>query len=260
MRTMEFILKGAGSDLSLSLPKAVNIPEGYEASIGLKNFSTFNNIPNVQKDINNAIRIQTPAGPEWKTFQLETGAWELNSIAESIYSWIEHQWPRLQDVRKDFNLSGEAATSRCVFTFKNEYGIDFNIENSMCHLLGFRKSDRFSGRGIHKAPQIANIARVTQLLFHCNIVETSWLNDVHVPLLYNCVVDVPSGYRMYRDVQNISYKKLDTQSIHFIHLWIEDQDRRLVDIRKDLLIVTLSLNIVPLITGSGSSDGNINGS
>ena len=129
----------------------------------------------------------------------------------------------------------------------------------MCHLLGFRKTDRISGRGIHKAPQIANIARVTQLLFHCNVVETSWLNDIHVPLLYNCVVDVPSGYRMYRDVQNISYKKLNTPSIHFIHLWIEDQDRRLVDIREDLLIVTLSLNIVPLVIGSGSGDVN-NGS
>ena len=264
MRTVEFILKGSGADLSLNLPEAVNIPEGYEASIGLKNFSTYNTIPNVQKNVNNAIRIQTPASPEWKTFHLETGAWELISIAESLYTWIEHQWPRLQDVRKDFNLSGEIATSRCVFTFKNEYGVDFNVENSMCTLLGFRKTDRISGRGIHKASQIANIARVTQLLFHCNIVETSWFNDVHVPLLYNCVVDVPSGYRLFRDVQNISYKKLNTPSIHFIHLWLEDQDRRLVDIRKDLLMVTLSLNIVPSLAsgasgGAGSGGGSSNG-
>ena len=251
MRTIEFILKGKGSDLQLRLPKAINIPEGHHASLGLKNFSTYNNIPNVHKNVNNAIRVLTPGDATWKTFQLETGAWELNSIAESLYSWIEHEWPQLRNVRKDFKLSGENATSRCIFTFKNEYGIDFNIKNSMYTLLGFQQTDRFVGRGLFKAPGIANIARVTQILFNCNIVETSWLNKVHIPLLYNCVVDVPAGYRMYRDVQTISYKKLNTPTIQVIHLWIEDEERRAVDLRDDLLVVTLSLNIVPPVNNEG---------
>ena len=257
MRTIEFVLKGSGSDISLILPKSINIPDGHEASIGLKNYSTYNNIPNVQKDVNDSIRVRTPSDATWKTFQLETGAWELTSIAESLYSWIEHQWPHLRNVRTDFQLSGQQATSKCFFLFKNDYAVDFNIENSMCNLLGFKRTDTFSGRGMHKAGRIANIARVTQLLFNCNIVETSWFNDSHIPLLYNCVIDVPSGYRMYRDVQSISYKRLNTPAIQVIHLWIEDQDRRVVDNRDELLVVTLSLNIVPPAVSLASTGGGV---
>ena len=251
MRTIEFIFKGSGSDLVIRLPKAIHIPEGHHASLGLKNFSTYNSIANVQQNINNAIRIQTPSDPVWKIFKLETGAWDLDSIAESLYTWIEHQWPDLQNVREDFILTGENATSRCIFTLKNEYGIDFNVENSMCTLLGFRQTDRLVGRGQYKAPRIANIARVAQLLFNCNIVETSWFNDTHVPLLYNCVLNVPPGFRMYKDIENISYKKLNTPTIQVIHLWIENQERRQIDLRNDLLVVTLSLNIIPPVNDTG---------
>ena len=244
MRTVEFIFKGRGSDMSIRLPKAITIPEDHEASIGLKNFSTYNNIANVVTGINDSIMIRSPLSPVWKTFKLETGAWELTSIAESLYSWIESAWPTITDVRKEFALTGESATSRCIFTFKNDYGFDFNTDGSMCTLLGFRKTDRCTGRGVYKAPRIANISRVTQLLFNCNIVETSWFNTAHIPLLYNCVVDVPSGFRMYRDVDTVSYKKLNTPSIQVIHLWIEDEERRAVNLRDDLLVVTLSLNII----------------
>ena len=246
MRTIEFIVKGKGSDLYLRLPEAIIIPEGHTASLGLKNFSTYNNIPNVQTKVNNAIKIKSPGGPNWHTFELETGAWELTAIAEALYTWIETTWPELRNVREEFSLTGEAATSRCVFTFKNiGYGVDFGVKNSMCTLLGFGSKDKVQGLGVHKAPKIANIALVTQLLFHCNSVETSWLNEAHIPLLYNCVVDVPSGYRFFRDVQNVSYKKLNTPTLQVIHLWITDENRRVVDLREDLLVVTLSLNIIP---------------
>lgn len=259
MRSIEFVLKGRGSDIRLRMPKAINIPEGHHGSLGLKNFSTFNTICNIREGENNRLKILSPGSPDWRVFELETGAWELDSIAESLYSWIEHQWPQVKDVRKEFVLTGESATSKCMFLFKNEYGVDFDITNSLCTVMGFKKSDRFVGRGVHKASDIANIAGATELLFNCNLVESSWLNTEHIPLLYSCVIDVPPGYRMFRDVQNVSYKKLNTSSIQIIHVWISDEQGRGVDLRDESLVITLSLNITPPVTGgkkvAGKHDG-----
>ena len=51
---LEFILKGKGSDVSSDFREPIIIPtEVYEARIGLKNFATYNNIPNIEQNQNN---------------------------------------------------------------------------------------------------------------------------------------------------------------------------------------------------------------
>ena len=65
-----------------------------------------------------------------------------------------------------------------------------------------------------------------------------------MPFLYNCTVDVPAGYRLTRELTDISYKRLTTSQISHIRVWIVDQDGAPVNLRKDQLTVTLSLKLV----------------
>ena len=47
----EIILNGTGSDIAVDFYEPIIIPTDiYDAKIGLKNFITYNNIPNVEKD------------------------------------------------------------------------------------------------------------------------------------------------------------------------------------------------------------------
>ena len=240
--TIEFILKGDGSDITIFLPTPIVIPDGKRASLGLKNFSTYNNIANVEKGKNNAFMLKVPGKP-FRLFELPTGAFELDSICEAIYEFIEEHYPSIKDVREKFKLAGSDATSKCILTFKDDYGIDFNVPNSLCEILGYEKTDKFQGPGRFIAEKIVMIATVTQLLFNCNIVEGSYFNSLQIPLIYNCVIDVPAGYRLSRELTNISYKRLNTSQISNIHLWITDEQGRFINLRKDLLVVTLSLII-----------------
>ena len=238
MRTIEVVCKGHGSDLTINLPTPLHVEN---ASIGLKNFSTYNTIANIEKDVNDSVRIRSPGSGEWKLFVLETGAWNLQTIKETLWSWIEHEWPHLTDVRDQFLITGNTATSKCIIQFKGDYGIDFDCKASICSLLGFKKSDKFEGRGRWTGSAMANISRSTQLIFCCNIVEGSWFNDTQMPILYNCVINVPTGFRLHREVENISYKKVNTSTVQTIHIWALDEERRYIDLRDDLLVVTLSL-------------------
>ena len=240
--SLEFIVKGTGSDIRIFLPKPIIIHENSRGSIGLKNFSTYNNITNIERGKNNAFKLKVP-GSEFTLVELETGAYELDTILKAIYDFIEQKYPSLKNVREDFKLIGNEATSKCTFMFKGEYGIDFNVSNSICSLLGYNKTDVFKGAGRYVAKNIVMISTATQLLFNCNIVEGSYCNNIQIPLIYNCVIDVPAGYRLAREIHNVSYKRLNTRQISNIHLWLTNESGAKINLRNDLLIVTLSLSI-----------------
>ena len=169
-------------------------------------------------------------------------------IYDQLKEWIEMKYPKLKKVEENFKLLGNDATSKAEFIFKDDYGIDFNVENSMCELLGFTKSDKFEGLGRYIASGIVKIANVTQLIFNCNITDSNYINGQEMPFLYNCSINVPAGYRLQRELTDIAYKKLTTSQISHIRVWIVDQNGHKVNLRNDDFVVTLSLRLKRIVT------------
>ena len=242
---IEFIVRGHGSDIWSDLSKPMLIPEDlYVARLGLKNFSTYNNIPNVEVNVNNKLKIKVP-DHEYKLFSLETGAYELKMIAKQIHNWIGVKYPHLKDVEENFQLVGNEATSKAEFIFKDGYGVDFNVPASMHKILGFAKNKKIEGLGRYPAKEIINIVTVTQIVFNCSVTTSNYINGKESPFLYNCGIDVPVGYRLSRELTDISYKKLTTTQLSRIRVWVVDQDGAPVNLRDDELTVTLSLQLKP---------------
>lgn len=245
---IEFIVRGRGSDIWSDLPRPMMIPEDlYVARLGLKNFSTYNNIPNVESNVNNKLKIKVP-GHAYKLFSLETGAYELKMIAKQIHNWISVTYPLLKDVEDDFQLIGNEATSKAEFILKEGYGVDFNVPGSMYKLLGFVKNKKIEGLGRYTAKEIINIVTVTQIVFNCSVTASNYINGTESPFLYNCGINVPVGYRLSRELTDIAYKKLNTSQLSRIRVWIVDQRGAPVNLRDDELTVTLSLQLKPHTT------------
>ena len=244
----EFILKGYGSDLSCDFSEPLFIPfETHEARLALKNFTTYNSVPNVEEGVNNQLKIKV-SKKDWSVISLATGAYELSTIYDQLVEWIEITYPEMDDVGKEFKLVGNEATSKSEFIFKDDYGIDFDVENSICKLLGFKQSDKFEGKGRYIAENIVNIATVTQFIFNCSVTDTNYINGREMPFLYNCGINVPSGYRISREITDLAYKKLTTSQLSHIRVWIVDQNGARVNLREEELVVTLLLQLKKRIT------------
>ena len=240
---IELIVTGKGSDISIDFYEPIVIPtEEFEAKLGLKSFSTYNNIPNIEQDRNNKLKIKVP-GHDYKVFSLDTGAYELFLIGKQIVEWIKLTYPKLEKVDDNFKLTGNEATSKAEFIFKDDYGVDFNVQGSMYDILGFKKDEKIEGPGRFVPERIVNIVNVTQLVFNCSLTESNFVNGKESPFLYNCGINVPVGYRLFRELTDISYKSLTTSQISHIRLWIVDQDGAPVNLRNDDLTVTLSLRL-----------------
>ena len=68
---IELILNGNGSDISIDFYEPIVIPtDEFQAKLGLKSFSTYNNIPNVEVGKNNSLKLKGP-GHDYKVFTLD---------------------------------------------------------------------------------------------------------------------------------------------------------------------------------------------
>ena len=241
---LEFIVREKGSDILIDFLEPINIAiETHSAKLGIKNFATYNNIPNIEEKRNNQLKIKVPGVNDYEIFSLDTGAYELKIIAEQLVEWIELTFPHLKNVEDSFRLIGNEATSKAEFLFKDNYGVDFNVDYSICELLGFKKDRTFQGNGRYVADEIVNIANVTQLVFNCSLTESNYINGKESPFLYNCGIDVPVGYRLARELTDIAYKNLAISQISHIRIWIVDQNGAPVNLRNDDLVVILSLKL-----------------
>ena len=279
----EFILRGRGSDISTKFSEPIIIPTNlYEGKIGLKGFVCYHSIPNITQNVNNKIRIRVPttaaaaandcggegedneegedidednssdaaAGDDgYFTVSLDTGAYEITTINRFIHEIISQKYPKLKGAAEDFKLLGNGATLKAEFVIKKAgYGVKFDVQSSICSLLGFNRTDVFEKRGRFIAENIVDICPVTQLIFNTNLSECNYINSHESPFIYSASLDVPPGYRIMREIDNISYKNLTTNQISFIRVWLTDQLGRPVDLRNDELLVTLSLKLERLIT------------
>lgn len=245
MDDIEIILRGKGSDISTDFYEPINIQtEIYEAKLGLKNFSTYNNIPNIVEGRNNKLKIKVPGDSTFKVFTMNTGAYELDVIGQQILEWIQVTYPHLEKVEENFKLVPNYATSKADWFFKDDYGIDFNVDASSHDLFGFNKEDKFVGTGLYPGRRIVNITNVTQLIFNCNLTQSNYINGREMPFIYNCCLNVPSGYRLTRELTDIAYKNLNTSQITHIRIWIVDEHGVPVNLRDDDLSITLSLKFI----------------
>ena len=73
-------------------------------------FASGTTYPLMTKNMNNCVRLAVP-GSGWETVSLETGSYELSSIAQELSSWIQLKYPHLKDVDENFKLRGNDATS-----------------------------------------------------------------------------------------------------------------------------------------------------
>lgn len=248
MDDVEIIVRGKGSDISTDFYEPINIPRDvYEAKLGLKNFATYNNIPNIVEGRNNKLKIKVPGESTFKVFTMETGAYELRVIAQQLLEWIQVTYPKLEKVEENFKLVPNYATSKADWFFKGDYGVDFSVDASCYELFGFDKEDKFVGTGLYPGRRIVNITNVTQLIFNCNLTRSNYINGREMPFLYNCGVNVPSGYRLTRELTDIAYKTLNTSQITHIRIWIVDEHGAPVNLRNDDLSVTLSLKFKRLV-------------
>ena len=70
----------------------------------------------------------------------------------------------------------------------------------------------------------------------CDCIDGSIQNGLRQPILYSCVLDKPSGYKIFSQPETIHYKKINKSVLNTITFYLEDDNNEEVDFNGETLI------------------------
>ncbi|CAH1100945.1 unnamed protein product [Psylliodes chrysocephalus] len=168
-----FTLSGKSSVLSDDFNPPIYLNDG-EYEIGLANFDTFNNIPNIDEKNNVLVWGKNN---EFR-YEIPVGAYEISDIIKII----EREMFQIAIITTQ--ITPDERTSKV--TIKSTEWINFEVDHSIGSLFGFTKI-KLEPNIIHSSVYSINILKVNTICIDTNIAIGSFLNGL--PFSDNTIED-----------------------------------------------------------------------
>lgn len=266
-----FCLSGRTSVLSADFFPAIELGNG-DWEIGLIDFLSYNNIPNVEEGKNNMIYFGN------KSYSIPTGVYEIDDLRVKIKRGMaESNCPMISDEpiinekqtnfqRTDnntdetvtyektthnrnqktadyckppsFRLKHDVTTMRS-WVYCSE-SIDFTKPNSIRSVLGF-DSVILEPNKWHMSQRPIAISPINVIRIHCNIIRGSYSNGIEGHIIHEFFPKVEPGYKIIQIPNNVIYLPVNTKSIRNITISLLDQDSRQVNFQNEEISIRLHL-------------------
>ena len=172
-----------------------------------------------------------PGSPTWSDTRILAvipGAYELIEIAELIK----------EETNDNVIIEPDKNTMKSLMEIK-QGAINFDIENSIAPLLGFRKI--VFKKGKYTSQKIVDIMGFSTINIHCNVISGVKDNGNNTEILYTFTLTEPPGYLINIIPTNILYQNVTKNRIEYIEFHIKDEHGRPIDFNGDVLSFTLLL-------------------
>lgn len=219
-----FCLSGVGSSLSADIFPPYDTSDG-EYVVGLVNLSTFNSIPNIERDRNDKLHLENH-----DPIVLPEGSYELEKIKEEI----ERNLP----LGVTFELIGNHVTLKT--EIKSNVVVDFTRKDSIGSLLGFSEKKLQAGF-YNESDRPVNISSVETIRVECNIVRGSFDNGKESHIVHEFFPTVAPGYKIVETPSTVIYLPVNVRKVTNITVQLRDQKGSLINLRGETLSVRLHL-------------------
>lgn len=221
-----FSFSGKGSTLGCDFFPSIDLSRG-EWEIGLTDLSTFNAIPNIEKDKNDKFHYGT-AGD---VVTIETGSYEI----EDLETYIAE---RVKEKGVTFTLKPNNNTLQA--KMKCNEPILFDKPNSIASLLGFDPRV-YEANKTHVSQSEVNIIKVNVVRVECNIVRGSYDNGRESHVIHQFYPTVGPGFKIVEKPTTIIYLPVNVQSLSNVTIQLTDQDGNPVNLRDETVSLRLHM-------------------
>ena len=199
------------------------------SKLGLIRLSVYNSVFNVNRRNNQFIYdIKGETWSDTRILAIIPGAYELFEIAELIK----------EETNGNVIIESDKNTMKNLMEVK-QGAINFDIENSITPLLGFRKIVYKKGK--YTSQKIVDIMGFSTINIHCNVISGVKDNGNNTDILYTFTLTEPPGYLINIIPTNILYQNVTKDRKEYIEFHIKDEHGRPIDFNGDVLNFTLNL-------------------
>ena len=166
------------------------------SKLGLVRLSVYNSVFNVNRR-NNQFLYDTQ-GETWsdtRILAIMPGAYELFEIAELLK----------EETNGNIIIESDNNTMKSLMEVK-QGAINFDIENSIAPLLGFRKIVYEQGK--YTSQKIVDIMGFSTINIHCNVISGVKNNGNNTNILYTFTLTEPQCYLLNIIPTNILYQNI----------------------------------------------------
>ena len=197
-----------------------NEPIFNTTKLGLIGLSVYNSVFNVNRENNQFLYSDNKA--------VTTGTYELTELAELIK----------EETNGNVIIEPDKNTMKSLMEIK-QGAINFDVENSIASLLGFRKAVYKQGK--YTSQKIVDIVGFSTINIHCNVISGVKDNGNNTDIRYTFTLTEPTGYLINIIPTNILYRNVTKDRIEYIEFHIKDEHGRPIDFNGDVLSFTLHL-------------------
>ena len=196
------------------------------SKLGLIRLFVYNSVFNVNRRNNQFIYdIKDETWSDTRILAIIPGAYELFEIAELIK----------EETNGNVIIESDKNTMKSLMEVK-QGAINFDVENSIAPLLGFRKIVYEQGK--YTSQKIVDIMGFSTINIHCNVISGVKDNGNNTDILYTFTLTEPPGYLINIITTNIVYQNVTKDRIEYIEFHIKDEHGRPIDFNGDVLSFT----------------------
>ena len=229
-------LTSKGSKPEKTFEPEISISPGCHYEIAFASLETFNSIPNINPT-NNVLQVAA-TGKGYVTITLDTGCCGLMDLNKEIGRQLEEAgMPKAVEFKGNYN------TFKCIMIIQPGHAVNFNTKSSLRTVLGFEKKV-YKALGKPRrfiAEHTVQILTVSSILIHCDLVGSSYLNGMRVPIIHSFFPNADPGDKIIEKPVQYIYLPVESDVIRHITVWLTDQDQNLIDLREETLTVKFHL-------------------
>ena len=247
-RTFDFF--SVKNPFKQSIGTPIILYDDREYEVGIKKFSVFDAINNIQQGVNNEFRYSKDNGTNWKKVNIHSGSWEVKNLSSEIQRLLslENNWKENAIVFK-----ASLDTRRVELILAPGYQVDFRDENSNNFRIIFCFKSEIYSKPFERAPNPARIdGSRSAIIIRCLNAKGGFITDPNNPerlidkqiLLSIPSFSVPMGSKIIIEPSNPIYLPLTIKTLNTFDFVIEDESRKLYDFDGEEIFLTLHVRQV----------------
>ena len=242
--TLSFTMSGTTADFNTRYSPSISLDANKKYEAALISLEFYNAIPNIDSH-NNTFKYSTDKGQTFKIIKFDTGSYEFSSLNLELQRILADRGDYDSTHQVSYiDLAPNLSKLTSIVRITNEnYLIDFDVENSIGGVLGF-KSEKI-GFGYNESPQIVDITKIISILVNVDIIVGSYVNGSNSATIYAFAPNVPPGYKIVeRPSPSLIYYSISRHEIDSMRVWLTDQNNRPIDLRGETCVVRISIREV----------------
>jgi hypothetical protein len=229
--TYKLKFQSEASDFTITFANPINLNQNRKYVFGLKRFSVYNTLFNVNKE-NNRMTYSLDQGRTWKDIYIPQGAYESKGLNKRIQSLITDA------PSGSFTIEADEETSQAILKINNPvYRIDFTKPNSINTLLGFKPKIYQGSKDV--SDDIIKITMTNDIDIYCSLITSnSYVNGKNESILYSVsAYSVQVGAKIIVSEINPLFLPINTSVIDTIRFQIMDDNKKLINFNGETLVI-----------------------